>query len=202
MLTNKIYQIIFFLFMITACASPNGNISDLDSTDQDDTSGIQTESNIESLEKELEAERAARLETERKLEELRQQQVETVNTTNDKPNVKEDTSIIKTPKTNPKMDIASEYDKVVNAYVEYLRGLPVNEGSSACSSSADLSHLNQMQRAALRDACSIVGHRDLIVEPTYPRTNPGSNPQRQPENDQTVDSLIRIFDTVIRSVGR
>jgi len=202
MLTNKIYKTIFLLFLITACASPNSNISSLDSADQEDASGIKTENNIESLEKELEAEREARLETERKLEELKQQQVETVNTTIDKPKVKEDTSIITTPKTNPAMEIASEYNKVVNAYVEYLRGLPANEGSGACSSSADLSHLNQMQRAALRDACSIVGHHDLIVEPTYPRTNPGSNPQRQPENDQTVDSLIRIFDTVIRSVGR
>ncbi len=202
MLTNKIYKTIFLLFLITACASPNSNISSLDSADQEDTSEIQTENNIESLEKELEAEREARLETERELEELKQQQVETVNTVNNEPKAKEDTNIIKTPKTDPTIDIASEYNMVVNAYVEYLRGLPVNEGSSACSSSADLSHLNQMQRAALRDACSIVGHRDLIVEPNYPRTNPGSDPQRQPENDQTVDSLIRIFDTVIRSVGR
>ncbi len=202
MLTNKIYQTIFLLFIITACASPNADISNLDSTDQEDTSRIETENKIESLEKNLEAEREARQKTERELKELKQQQVETVNTVHKKTNVKEDTNIIRTPNTNPTLDIASEYNQVVNAYVEYLGGLTATEESSACSSSADLSQLNQMQRAALRDACSIVGYRDVIVEPTYPRTKPGSDPQRQPENDQTVDSLIKIFDAVLRSVGR
>jgi hypothetical protein len=202
MLTNKIYQTIFLLFIITACASPNTNISNLDSTDREDTSRIETENKIESLEKNLEAEREARLKTERELEKLKQQQVETVNTVNNEPDVKEDTNIIRTPKTDTTTDIASEYKEVVNAYVAYLRGLPVTEGSSACSSSADLSQLNQMQRAALRDACGIVGHGDVIVVPTYPSTNPGTDPQRQPENDQTVDSLIKIFDAVLRNVGR
>ena len=206
MLGNKIYQALILLFIITACAPPSANVSAQDAAEQQNASGTVTD-DTESLEKQLEAERAARLEAERKLEEMkRRPRPQTNETAVVKPKAKAHTETLKTPDVDSTTDIASEYDRVVEAYVEYLDGLPGNERSSACSGEADLSQLNKLQRAALRDACEVAGNNNLIVKPAYPQrqsgTDPEPQPQPQPENAETVDSLIKIFEMVLRGFGR
>jgi hypothetical protein len=207
MLGNKIYQALILLFIITACAPPSANVSAQDAAEQQNASGTVTDNDTESLEKQLEAERAARLEAERKLEEMkRRPRPQTNETAVVKPKAKAHTETLKTPDVGSTTDIASEYDRVVEAYVEYLDGLPGNERSSACSRDADLSQLNKLQRAALRDACEVAGNNNLIVKPAYPQrqsgTDPEPQPQPQPENAETVDSLIKIFEMVLRGFGR
>lgn len=207
MLGNKIYQALILLFIITACATPSANVSAQDTAQHQDASGTVTDNDTESLEKQLEAERAARLEAERKLEEMkRRPRPQADETAVVKPKAKAHTETLKTPDVGSTADIASEYDSVVDAYVEYLDGLPDNERSSACSRDADLSQLNKLQRAALRDACDVSGNNNLIVKPNYPQrksgTDPEPQPQPQPENAETVDSLIKIFEMVLRGFGR
>ena len=203
MLGNNIYYSIFLLLIFTACAAQDAELYSADTAGQNTVASEAAEENeTESLEKELEKERKARLEAESQLEEIRREQYKTNQDVEEEPAKDDATEIIKPPKTKPEVDIAAEYNKVVDAYVAYLNGLTLNEENQACSSDADLSELNQMQRAALRDACSTVGYREVIAKPKYPqrRQNPESEPQ--PEYEDTVDSLIKIFDAVMRGVGR
>ena len=202
MLRYPILQAVFLILVITACASTDADLYSEESTSQDATNENGMDKEIESLESSLEQERKARIEAESELEELKQQQNKTTDTVNDNTDSQEVSEIIKPPKKKQTVDIAAEYNKVVNAYVKYLNGLTLDEEASACSSDADLSELNRMQRAALRDACDIVGYRDVIAKPIYPRREQGTEGERQTENDDTMDSLIQIFDMVIRSVGR